>query len=113
MSELKPCPFCGNRPTPFDGDHRMDHAEDCLLKELGLTWIVGRRKEAKWNRRAPNPLLPLVKVLREALNDEHWTYSNMTGGHKFKSEHCVVCQIIARADKALSESSTKMEEEGR
>jgi hypothetical protein len=100
MDELKPCPFCGNVPE-WDGYEPKDHEFVCKTCDLwGITseW---------WNRRIPNPLLPLVRELRKALLD---VYSSIPGTYD-ESDPMVRCHakalnaiptILARADKALT-----------
>jgi len=31
--ELLPCPFCGVKPEPYDGDFRIKHKNGCYLAQ--------------------------------------------------------------------------------
>lgn len=54
-TELKPCPFCGCNPIPYDGDFKLVHTPSCFLeKEHG--WIVGTTKINIWNTRDESKL---------------------------------------------------------
>jgi hypothetical protein len=60
MSEpLKPCPFCGSKPEPVEDGVTIGCSND-------LCYECGTFLPTEWNRRAPNPLLPLVRELRDA-----------------------------------------------
>ena len=54
MSELKPCPFCGEKPILQDGDYRLAHLRDCYIATSishEVQWFVGKRVIRLWNTR--------------------------------------------------------------
>lgn len=51
MSDLKPCPFCG--------DDNLGHAADCYMALCKLPDLPSHAvMEAAWNRRTPQPVTP-------------------------------------------------------
>jgi hypothetical protein len=67
MEELKPCPFCGNSKSTFQGrSSYLRHKEDCYLYNTK----VGFSEWGIWNTRAIDPLLDeMARALEELEGD--------------------------------------------
>jgi Lar family restriction alleviation protein len=110
MSELKPCPFCGSLALMFSPQDDDEEGWCVVCQEPGcgcnarILYCHSEREAVdQWNHRAPNPLLPLVKELREVLRhasrELHYEPSILAR----MGTIAVVDAALARVDKTLEE----------
>jgi len=103
MNESLKCPFLATHAVDcvYMTDLRCDDIDICPGNSY--SWCLAHI-EAAAGRRAPNPLLPLVRELRDAALA---IYTTMTGVHSpcdafWKHKMRALRKALARADKALA-----------
>jgi hypothetical protein len=93
MSELKPCPFCGEkaRTIPLIGNNTSFGVEcsneDCPANHINQTWYTLSDAVSAWNRRYQEPNEPLtLEQLRKMDGEPVWIVAYPDWGHWELSE---------------------------
>jgi hypothetical protein len=115
MSEpLLPCPFCESPAKLFVSKETRDRTVVCQNPDSECNARIpycGSDDEAtrQWNRRIPNPLLPLVRELAQCgcLFDDGKIPACPHNKQLQRQEWCLPC----RADATLADEAIKREEE--
>ena len=88
---LKQCPFCGKEAYRGDRGLVQCITYDCPANGGWAVWSAVKT----WNRRAPDPLMGLVRELQRELLHRH--------GLPYTKKHCTACEVLIAAESVFAD----------